>query len=339
MRHHSRSLAPSVSVLFPYRDAGATVEEALGSVLAERSVDLEVLAIDDGSTDDGPGKVARLAARDDRVRLVAAGGAGIARALALGASMAEAPYLARMDADDVSLPGRFAAQLAVLEGDSSLGVAGTLVEPFGDVGEGARLYVEWLNGLVTAEDHARDLFVEAPLCHPSVMIRRSALEEVGGYQDVAWAEDYDLWLRLSRAGHGLAKAPSVGLRWRQHEASATRRDGRYGLPRFDECKARYLAPVLKARGRPIAMWGAGKTGKRLGRALGLEGAAPELYVEIDPRKIGGQARGAPVVAPSALEPGKHTVVIAVGARGGRAIVRGRLKEAGFVEGVDFLAAS
>jgi glycosyltransferase involved in cell wall biosynthesis len=334
-------VTPRVSVLLPYRDAVGTVEEALGSVLAEREPALEVIAVDDGSTDAGPAIVARLARGDGRVVALASGGVGIARALALAAGAARGELLARMDADDVSLPGRFAAQAALLDADPGLGAVGARVEAFPDeaVGEGTRHYLAWMNALITPADHARDLFVESPLCHPSVMLRRAALERAGGYVDVPWPEDYDLWLRLHAAGYGLAKVDATLLRWRHHPGRATLLDPRYGLPRFDQLKARYLAPILRAAGRPVAVWGAGKTGKHLARALEGEGVRAVLFVDIDPRKIGSVARGAPIVAPPDLRRGEHLVVVAVGARGARALVRARLDAAGFREGQDYLCAA
>jgi GT2 family glycosyltransferase len=285
--------------------------------------------------------VARIAARDGRVVRLSTGGVGIAGALAAAAAAARGELLGRMDADDVSLPGRLAAQAAVLDGDARLGAVGTLVEAFPDeaVGEGMRCYVAWLNALVSPESHDRDLFVESPLCHPSVMMRREALERAGGYREVPWAEDYDLWLRLHAAGYRIAKVPAVLLRWRQHARRATLCDPRYGLARFDLLKARYLAPRLRQMARPLAVWGAGKTGKHLARALGYEGVRAELFVDIDPRKIGRTARGAPIVAPEALPRGEHTVVVAVGTRGARGLVRGWLDAAGFVEGVDYVCAA
>ena len=317
---------PLVSVLLPYRDAGETIEEALTSVLEERAVELEVIAVDDGSRDDG-------------AETVATEGVGIARALARGHAIARGRLVARMDADDVSLPGRFEAQAAMLDGDVRLGVVGTQVEAFPAVGEGMLRYVAWMNSLVSPEDHERDLFVESPLCHPSVMMRREALDDAGGYRDVPWAEDYDLWLRLAARGWAIAKVARVMLRWRHSEARATLRDPRYALPRFDAAKACYLAPRLLAKRRPVAVWGAGKTGKRIARALAQSGACAEVFADIDPRKIGRVARGAPIVRPDELERGRHTVVVAVGARGARLEVRAWLDARGFVEGVDYVCAS
>jgi len=330
-----------ISVLLPYRDAAPTIEVAIESVLAEQTLDLEVIAIDDGSRDDGPARVHRLAARSRRVVPIATGGVGIARALAAGLEVARGAFIARMDGDDISLPGRLASSLAMLAGDERLGAVGTQVEAFSDgvLGGGMERYVAWLNSLVSPEDHERDLFVESPLCHPSVMLRREALVAVGGYRDVPWAEDYDLWLRLSSRGYRIAKVPKVLFRWRHREGRATFQDPRYALTQFDAAKAHYLAPRLAAQGRPMALWGAGKTGRRIARALEREGARASLFVDIDPRKIGRVARGAPIGSPEALEPGAYTVVVAVGAQGARSLIRAHLDAAGFTEGNDYICAS
>jgi len=330
-----------ISVILPYRDASSTLGCALRSLLDDHTVPFELIAVNDGSTDSGPAIVSSLAAEDRRVIPLSTSGVGIARAIARGLEVARGDLIGRMDADDISLPGRLSRSRALLEEDSRLGAVGTLVEAFpeADVGEGMRRYVAWMNTLLSPEDHERDLFVESPLCHPSVMLRRSALLDAGGYQDVPWPEDYDLWLRMALRGHRFAKVPEVLLRWRHREDRATLRDPRYSLARFDDAKAYYLAPRLARLGRPIAVWGAGKTGKRISRALARRGARAEMFIDIDPRKIGGVARGAPIVAPAALTSGRYTVVVAVGARGARAIVRARLDGAGFKEGVDYVCAS
>jgi GT2 family glycosyltransferase len=332
---------PLVSVLLPYRNAQSTLGEALESVLAERDVDFELLAIDDGSTDAGPSIVADFAARDSRVRALATGGRGLVAALNHGLASARAPFLARMDGDDVTLPGRFAAQLASMERDAKLGAVGTLVEGFPSqaVGEGLRRYIEWQNAIVTPEEHAREIYVESPLCHPSVMLRRAAIVQLGGYRDIGWPEDYDLWLRLHAAGWHLAKVPALHLRWRHREGRATFADPRYAIERFMEAKAGPLAAHVARLGRPMIVWGAGPTGKRLARALERHGRRAERFVDIDPRKIGRVARGAPIVSPERLVRGAQTVVVAVGARGARDLIRAHLGGVGFVEGDDYVCAS
>jgi glycosyltransferase involved in cell wall biosynthesis len=332
-------LPPAVSVLLPYRDAAATVEEAVASILGQEGASLELVAINDGSRDEGEAVVQRMARADARLVLVRGEGRGICAALDLGLRVARGRFVARMDADDVSLPARLARQAEALERDPRLGVVGTCVETLGGCGEGMRRYLAWQNALITPEDHARELFVESPLCHPSVMIRREALDQGGGWRDGPWPEDYDLWLRLDALGWKLAKVPEVLFRWRQGEGRLTFSDSRYALERFTETRARYLAPKLQRVSRPVVIWGAGPTGKHLARALEPHGVRASRFVDIDPRKIGRTARGVNVVSPESLRVGDETVVVAVGARGARELVRAKLVERGFVEGRDFVCAA
>lgn len=332
---------PSISVLLPFRDVETTIAEAMRSILAEREVALELLAIDDGSSDRSPAIAASIG--DPRVRVLSSGGAGLVAALELGRREARAPFLARMDGDDVSLPGRFSAQLGRIERDRGLAVVGGRVEAAaqGPLGQGLLRYVAWQNALLTPEDHARDVFVEATLCHPSVLMRAAAIEAVGGYRDGPFAEDWDLWLRLDAAGFGACKVEQTVLRWRHREGRATFSDPRYGEEAHRALRARHLAPRLagaKRAGRRLTSWGAGPIARRNARALEQHGVAFERFVEIDPRRIGGVCRGAPILAPGDLS-ARDFVVVLVGARGARSEIRAALVAQARVEGADFLCAS
>lgn len=330
-----------LSVLLPYRDVVTTVGGALSSVLEDLEAGDEVIAIDDGSCDGSAEVVRRIA--DRRIVHLATRGLGIVGALGRGLAVARGELVARMDGDDVSLPGRFAASRALLATDPSLGVVAVAAEPFGDVGPGLARYVAWQNGVVTADEHARAIFVESPLCHPATTLRRAALEAVGGYRESAWAEDYDLWLRLHAAGFGLAKVPRVLFRWRIHAASLTWTDPRYDPHQHRAARAFYLAQWLEKRLRhetvhSFGIWGAGQTGKRLARALEAVGTRPAFFVDIDPKKVGGTARGQPIVSAD-VGIGRGFLVVAVGAQGARDIVRARLGGRGLVEGRDYLCAA
>src|SRR6185436_2556401 len=107
---------------------------------------------------------------------------------------------------------------------------------------------------------------------------------------------------------------------------------RYAPERLLETKAPFLARRLLALGRPVAVWGAGQTGKRVARALEPHGLRAERFFDIDPRKIGSRARGAPIVDVGELLDAGHgrwTIVVAVGRPGARDLVCARLDEAGF----------
>jgi len=306
-------------------------------VLAQERVELELIAIDDGSTDES---AARLGAfTDPRIRTLDGEGRGLARALELGRRHARGPWIARMDADDRCHPRRLAVQLAALTQMPDVAAIGCRVRAFPDdqVQDGLRSYVAWQNGLITPAQHRRDLFVEAPLCHPSVLLRAEALAEVGGWRDEPWPEDYALWLRLCGAGWELAKVDEELFSWRHSGGRATFSDPRYGAERFRRLRAAFLAPTLVDR--TVSIWGAGKTGRRLARALEEHGVRASRFIDIDPVKIGRRARGAPIVGPEVQLGPDETVVVAVGARGARAIVRTRLEGRGWLEGRDFVCAA
>lgn len=325
-----------VSAILPFRDAAATIDEALAGLLASGDPALELIAIDDGSTDGGAARVRAHAARDARVRLLSSGGRGLVAALNAGIESARGELIARMDADDIAHPERIARQRARMLAEPAVGALGTRVRAFADAGEpgeGLMRYVAWQNALITPEEHARERFVESPLCHPSIMLRRSALSRAGAYRDLGGPEDYELFLRLVEHGYALAKLPDVLLSWRHRAGRATFGDPRYALEKFRETKAPYLAAVLRrASGRRCVLWGAGPTGRRLARVLRAHGVRAERFIDIDPDKIGRTAQGAPISAPEALDAGRDVVVAAVGARGARALIRAELAARGFEEG-------
>ncbi len=336
----------AVSVLLPVYNAAATLDEALHSLAAQTFRDYEVVAVDDGSDDGSLALLEAWARREPRLRVLRQPHRGVAAALALGLEACRAPLVARMDADDRAHPERLARQAAFLEAHPEVAVLGTRarLHPNGLRAGGMQAYLDWQNRLLTDADIRREIFVESPLVHPSVMFRRSAVRAVGGYQEAPWLEDYDLWLRLYLAGARFAKLPAVLLDWRDHPQRVTRSDGRASLENLLRLKAHYLArgPL---RGRDaVIVWGAGMAGRRLSKHLLREGVPLTAFVDIDPRKIGRTRRGRPVYAADAL-PGlwarsrNPAVVVAVGARHARELIRPRLTAWGLTEGRDWWFAA
>ncbi len=311
-----------LSVVLPFRDAVHTLDEAIASVLADPACE-ELITVDDGSRDGGTAVAERWAMRDARVKLHRTEPSGVAKSLALGVELARGELIGRMDADDVSLPGRLSAARSLLARDETLAVVGTQVTVDSEAGDGLGRYVAWQNSLLDAADHLRDRFVEATLCHPSTVMRRACLAQAGGYVERSWPQDYDLWLRFHQLGFGIAKVPQVLLSWRHRPGRVTFTAPTSARDRLVDARAHYLAPVLRAQGQ-FAIWGAGKTGKRLARALEQHGLRPELFIDIDLRKIGGTARQRPVVDPREGLASGLFLVAAVGEPGAREQLRERL---------------
>jgi glycosyltransferase involved in cell wall biosynthesis len=331
---------PLVSVLLPVRDAGPYLKDCIASLDRQTLEEFEVIAVDDGSTDGSSEALDEWAGRDPRVRVVHRAGSGLIETLNAGLELCTAPFVARMDADDISHPKRFELQVAEFEELPWVGVVSSLVRhfPWSRVGEGYRAYEEWLNSLSTPEQIANERFVESPVPHPSAMVRREAYEKAGGYHDEGWAEDFDLWLRLFEDGVCFSKVERYLCFWREHPERLTRVDARYSVENFLRCKARYLlSGPLAGRGR-VVIWGAGQTGRRISKHLLRDGAPIEAFVDIDPEKIGSTLRDKPIIdfeeLPALLD--RDTVVLAaVGSRGARALIRKQLNNIGLREGRDF----
>lgn len=335
--------APPVSVLFPARNAAATVDDALGSVLEQTDPDFEVIAVDDASSDDTLDRLRAWAARDRRVRVLARNGArgDLVAALERARAAARGAYLLRMDADDFAHPERLAACRPLLDADPALAAVSCLVRSFpgARVRPGRRRYDAWLNGLRTHEAMARERFVESPVAHPSVLLRACAVAAVGGYRRFAGPEDYDLWLRLFAAGARFAKVPRLLLFWREREGRLSRRCPRYGPAGFARARADAFARLLA--GRPAALLGSGSAGRRMARELLARGVRVSFFVDRDPRKVGRSPYGVPVLGfEEALARRRGEVVLtAVNAWGARAAARRGLREAGLREGRDFFLGS
>ena len=326
------------------RDAEDTLEECLDSLAAQTLPDHEVLVVDDGSRDGTAALIEARAARDPRLRVVRTGRLGLVAALNRGLTEARAPFVARMDADDVAHPERLARQAARLVADPATEILGCRVELLPGPGVppsgGMRGYVDWLNGLLDHEAMSRDRFVESPLAHPSVVVVRRTLEALGGWRDFDGPEDYDLWLRAFEAGCRFAKLPEVLLQWRDRPTRLTRTDPRYRPERFLALKCAALVRGPLAGGREVVVWGAGPVGKGWARALGEAGRRVVSFVEVDAKKIGESIHGAPVVPVSAaarlLGP-LH--LAAVGQRGARERIRAEARRLGIQEDTDLVAVA
>jgi glycosyltransferase involved in cell wall biosynthesis len=329
--------APLVSILLPARNEAARLGDALADCRAQSHRELEIIVIDDGSTDDTPAVVANIAAHDERVRLFATPPQGIASALNRGLAEARGDIVARMDADDRCAPTRLARQLGLLRRRPEIGFCSCLIGP--PAGEsyagGYAAYADWVNGLLEPAAIRRERFVECPIVHPTLAIRRDVLRAIGGWRDGDFPEDYDLVLRLLAAGAEAAKVPEMLYFWRDRPARASRIDPRYRPAAFAALKARFLADGPLRGRKEIVVWGAGKISRRLLQPLLALGHSVKAWIDIDPRKIGRRRSGAPVLPPDAL-PGLRglPILVYVGSRGARELIRPKLVEAGFVEGVD-----
>lgn len=324
------SRCPKVSIVLPVRNGEVYLPDCLRSLLRQTYSNLEVVVVDDGSSD-RTGAILTTFSEDDRLRVFSTEARGLVPALNLALQHCRGELIGRIDADDVAHPRRFELQVQAFLEQPDLDVVSSLVchFPRAAVGMGFRLYEEWLNSLVDHDDIVRERFIESPIPHPSVLMRRRTLEAVGGYRDCDWPEDYDLWLRLAERGARFYKVPRVLCLWRHHDARLTRTDSRYAVERFLACKARHLVDGPLRSAHEVVVWGAGQTGRRISKHLLRFGAEIAAFIDIDPRKIGSTLRNIPIYSPDDLPRlmGRDSATVlltAVSSRGARKVIRERL---------------
>lgn len=337
------SQPPAVSVLVPTFNAACTIQEALLSVQLQSASDFECLIVDDGSVDDSRQIAEAFCARDTRFLLLPGAHEGIVATLNRGLAQCRGQYVARFDADDLMTQHRLKLQRDALEAEPELAGVGSHVELFPReiLSERRVAYETWLNSVNDADTVFRERFVECPLAHPTLFLRREHLARFA-YRDMPWAEDYDLVLRLLGAGCRLGTVPEVLLRWRDSRERLSRTAERYCLSQFVECKARFLADDWLGSSEHYVLWGYGSTGKALCRALAKLGRTPTSIVEVHPRRIGQRISGVLVVAPTAigtLPASRGKLVVCVAGDGPRTEVRTMAKQLGLVEGRDYVCAA
>ena len=225
--------APAVSVLMGVRDGAPWVAGSIESILGQTLGDLELIVVDDGSTDDTPMLLARVG--DPRLVVERQAPAGLTRALGRALARARGALVARLDADDVARPDRLERQHAFLAAHPEVGLLGSAARVVDEAGRE-------VGRIRPPEDDAtlrRALIRRNPFVHSSIMARRALITQAGGYDpDFPVAQDYDLWLRLAPLTR-MANLPEalVTRRLVAGRVTATREDDRLRA----EARARWRA--------------------------------------------------------------------------------------------------
>tara|TARA_A100001391_G_scaffold168215_3_gene128733 strand:- start:347 stop:1261 length:915 start_codon:yes stop_codon:yes gene_type:complete len=207
---------PLISVILPVYNAEKYVGDALQSILDQTVPEFELLVIDDGSTDHSPKILRDFERSDDRVHLTVRPNRGLVTTLNELIASATGTYLARMDADDISLPDRFEKQVEFLTKRTDVAVVGGQAELIDDVGRVIGPF-----GFPHQHSQIDSLLAEGhcTICHPAAMMRLDKVNKIGGYDaSLGAAEDLDLWLRLGEIGQ-LANLPDTVIRYRIHSGS------------------------------------------------------------------------------------------------------------------------
>lgn len=288
--------SPEVTIAMPVYNAGPFLAAALDGILAQSFADWELVAVDDGSTDDSLAVLRRYAARDPRIGVRSRPNAGVVATRNEILAAARGRWMAVNDADDVSAPHRLARQLAYLREHPAcvaLGSAMRVVTPQGDP-----VYVS-SHPLTHAEIDAANLTTGgAYIGHSTAILSTATARAVGGYRAEFrdGAEDFDLWLRLAERGE-LANLPEVLVDYRLHAGSMTHT----ARSRQSRNAARAVADACRRRGLPIPV-GEGAAAAAAGAGAANQGgdAGPPQHKWVRQALWHGEYRTARRVALGAL---------------------------------------
>lgn len=206
-----------VSVIMPVYNSKKYLHEAVESVIAQTFQDWELLAVNEYGSDDGSAEILReYEKKDQRIRFIQnSTRLGLAESLNLGFREARGTYLARLDADDLALPERFAKQVQYMEENPNVGICGTYQHHFGDS-------IDWVHQPPISPAQCRaGLLFGCDLCHSTLMLRKKTVEEHQlYYNDSYLAEDYELWTRALYVTD-IANIPEVLGKYRIGECNIT----------------------------------------------------------------------------------------------------------------------
>ena len=325
---------PEVSVVLPVFNGARSIARAVRSILDQTLREIELIVVDDGSTDETIAIVRGI--RDPRLRLIQCAHRGVAAAANSATELALAPLIARMDADDFAYPRRLERQRRLLH-DQELDVVGCQVRIIDESRYSAptmRRYERWINEeTIDSEQISALRFVELPLVNPTILARRSYFEL--GFCEGDLPEDYDLMLRAAAGGMRFGKVAAILLDWTDHPTRLTRTDSRYTSEAFTRCRQLHLLADPLRDVRRVDLWGVGQTGKPWLHWLQAQRITVRRGYDIDERKVNETIHGVPIAHPTEMPAADGApLIIAVGAEDAREVILPQILSRGYVSGGD-----
>jgi len=333
-----------VSIVIPTYNSETTLHHAVKSCLSQNYPAIEIIVVDDGSTDNTLFWLNELKLIHHNIRVIAMEHSGVTAAFNRGIEESTGEYIARMDADDIMHPDKIAKQVKFLDEHPEVGVVSCLVEHGGnrETQEGYSRHIDWINSLVTHEQIALNRFIDSPVCNPTVMFKRELVEKHGAAREGDFPEDYEMWLRWMDAGVRFEKIPEVLFTWNDLSTRLTRNDKRYSSEAFERAKTVYLIKFIQENNkanRPLYLCGSGRITRRKSELLLRSEMRIGGFLEIDESKCGKEINGIPVIHFQNRPDAKHAYIVNyVSVRGVREELRSTFLSENRKEGPDFIMA-
>jgi glycosyltransferase involved in cell wall biosynthesis len=326
-----------VSVLLPYRNADHVILRSLDSIKPQLQNN-ELILVENQVEDSII--VDQFIQRNPElnIRKFKEIAPGIVQALNTGLQQCNGEFIARMDADDEMLPSRLELQSAYLRANPEIDLVSGCVEYVGNIEDsrGFAFYVDQLNEIKTVDEISQLRFIESPFAHPSVMFRKSAIQDQELYKNGNFPEDYELWLRWLQQGRKMAKIDSMVLRWYDSENRLSRTDFRCSKSSFTWLKIEYLTHWINTNVHPnkeIIIAGVGKLARPMIEQLIKNGIIVKGITDLKSRSF----LDLPFTPWKEIKPSENTFIVSmVSNRGSWRLIREALENRGFQIMRDFI---
>ena len=311
--------------------------ECIESIDQQSYTNWEVLAINDGSTDNSLALVTDFSKKDSRIKCFPNDGKGIIAALRTANSKKNGKFVTRMDSDDIMTPNKLEVMVSSLLEKGRGHIAIGQVKYFSErgIGNGYARYEEWLNDLTQSGNNYKEIYKECVIPSPCWMTYQEDLEACGAFEPDRYPEDYDLAFRFYE--NGLKCIPNDELLhyWRDYDTRTSRTSEHYAQNYFLDIKLHYFLRLEYDNTRPLVLWGAGKKGKEI--AKGLQKRAIDFYWCCDnPKKIGKDIYGKKMFPFNALAGFKNRQsIITVANEAAQTAIRDHLIKLGQTQSKDY----
>ncbi|MNJ85507.1 UDP-Glc:alpha-D-GlcNAc-diphosphoundecaprenol beta-1,3-glucosyltransferase WfgD [compost metagenome] len=274
-----------ISILTPYRNAEKYIRETALSIFEQTHANWEWILVNDHSEEKELDAIADLL-DDPRIKLLENQGTGIVDALCTAFETANGIYITRMDADDVMPDFKLSQLLKALENGKDQIVTGKVkyFSQTGFISPGYLGYENWLNERVEQQDFYAQIYRECSLASGNWMMRRSDLEQCGGFEGLNYPEDYDLLFRWYESGYAITGLNLVTHLWRDHDTRTSKTSADYAQKAFFSLKINCFVSLDWDSKQQLIVNGTGQKGRLTAKIL-LERKVPFVWVSHEPEKF------------------------------------------------------
>ena len=277
-----------VSIIIPYKSPLPYFEDCLKSIVNQSHKKLQIILVNDHSTDDSEKLAYKYSIEDSRIKLVNNVGKGIVDALNTGSEIAKGKYITRMDADDRMSENKIEILRSLLEKKKTEHIAVGSVKYFASkkpMGNGYLKYANWLNELTSNKKNFKEIYKECTIPSCSWMMHRSDFENIKGFKNLNYPEDYDFLFRVYYNQIKLTTTKEIIHLWRDHRMRTSRNSKDYLFENFIPLKLKYLIEKELKPKDELVLWGSGKKGKLIAKKL-IENNCSFTWICNNPKKIG-----------------------------------------------------